>query len=166
MIRARQGDIAAFERLAERHMTDLYRLATALVGAADARDLTQETLVAAWRELPRLRDPERFLPWLRRIAVNRCRNHLRSRSRHPAENLLEAVPSGRSELADADRRLDMADALGVLPVGQRAVVVLHYLVGLPLREVAETLGVPEGTAKSRLNAALTTLRNELAEVPA
>jgi RNA polymerase sigma-70 factor (ECF subfamily) len=166
VLRARQGDSTAFERLAARQMTDLYRIATAIVGAPDARDVTQEALVAAWRELPRLREAERFVPWLRRILVNRCRNQLRTRGRHPAVNLLEAAPSGRSELADADRRLDVADALGVLPVAQRAVVVLHYLVGLPLRDVAETLGVPEGTAKSRLNAALRTLRAELAEVPA
>lgn len=147
-------------------MTDIYRLATAMVGAGDARDVTQDALVAAWRELPRLREVDRFLPWLRRIAVNRCRNHLRSRARHRAENLLETVPSGASDLADADRRLDVADALGVLSADHRAVVVLHYLVGLTGREIGETLGIPEGTVRSRLNAALTILRTRLAEVPA
>ncbi len=166
MIRARQGDTTAFERLALRHMTDLYRMATAIVGAADARDVTQETLIAAWRELPRLRDPERFVPWLRRILMNRCRNQLRSRSRRPAQNLLETALAHRSELADADRHLVVEDALGVLPMAQRAVIVLHYLVGLPLREVAETLRVPEGTVKSRLNAGLAALRVHLQEVPA
>lgn len=149
-----------------RHMTDLYRMATAMVGAADARDVTQETLIAAWRELPRLRNPDRFVPWLRRILMNRCRNQLRSRSRRPTQNLLEDAPSHRSDLADADRRMAVEDALGVLPVAQRAVIVLHYLVGLPLREVAETLAIPEGTVKSRLSVALVALRGQLEEAPA
>jgi RNA polymerase sigma factor (sigma-70 family) len=166
VIRARQGDSTAFERLAMRHMTDLYRMATAMVGAADARDVTQETLIAAWRELPRLRNPDRFVPWLRRILVNRCQNQMRSRSRRPTQNLLEDAPSNRSDLVDADRRMAVEDALGVLPMAQRAVIVLHYLVGLPLREVAETLAIPEGTVKSRLNVALVALRGQLEEAPA
>jgi RNA polymerase sigma factor (sigma-70 family) len=165
VIRARQGDTTAFERLAMRHMTDLYRMATAMVGAADARDVTQEALIAAWRELPRLRDPDRFVPWLRRILLNRCRNQLRSRSRRPTQNLLEDAPGHGSDLADADRRMAVEDALVGLPMAQRAVIVLHYLVGLPLREVAETLAIPEGTVKSRLNAALVALRGQLEEVP-
>jgi RNA polymerase sigma-70 factor (ECF subfamily) len=161
--RARQGDSTAFEQLAMQHVTNLYRIATAMVGAADARDVTQETLVAAWRQLPRLRDDGRFEPWLRQICVNRCRNELRRRARHPETNnlLADAFETHRASSADPsalDRRLAVSDALAVLPPTQRAVVVLHYFVGLPLREVAGTLAIPEGTVKSRLGAALTQLR--------
>lgn len=65
--------------LVEQHATQLHRLAAAIVGPADARDLTQEAFVAAWTDLPRLRNPNAFGPWLRRICVNRCRNWLRRR---------------------------------------------------------------------------------------
>ncbi len=150
------------------HVTNLYRIATAMVGAADAHDVTQETLVAAWRQLPRLRDSARFEAWLRQICVNRCRNELRRRARHPeSTNLLadgfEADGGSSTDPASVDRRLAVSDALGVLPATQRAVIVLHYLVGLPLREVAATLAIPEGTVKSRLNAALVQLRAEFPE---
>jgi RNA polymerase sigma-70 factor, ECF subfamily len=166
--RARQGDSTAFEQLAMHHVTNLYRIATAMVGAADARDVTQETLVAAWRQLPRLRDDARFDQWLRQICVNRCRNELRRRARHPETNnllpdALETDGAPSSDPALVDRRLAVSDALGLLPPTQRAVVVLHYLVGLPLREVAVTLSIPEGTVKSRLNAALAHLRAEFPE---
>ncbi len=150
------------------HVTNLYRIATAMVGAADARDVTQETLVAAWRQLPRLRDDARFEPWLRQICVNRCRNELRRRARHPETNnlLADAFETDGTSSVDpsaVDRRLAVSDALGVLPATQRAVIVLHYLADLPLREVAATLSIPEGTVKSRLNAALTQLRAEFPE---
>jgi RNA polymerase sigma-70 factor (ECF subfamily) len=166
--RARQGDSTAFEQLAMQHVTNLYRIATAMVGAADARDVTQETLVSAWRELPRLRDDARFEPWLRQICVNRCRNELRRRARHPeSTNLLadgfETSGGASTDPAATDRHLAVSDVLAVLPATQRAVVVLHYLVGLPLREVATTLAIPEGTVKSRLNAALVAMRAEFPE---
>lgn len=158
MIRARQGDANAFDELAMRHLTDLYRMATAMVGKADAGDLTQEALLAAWRDLPRLRDPARFSPWLRRILMNRCRNALRSRARHVTAELSPEMGDGRSEIADAERRIGVEDGLATLTDLQRGVVVLHYLVGLSLADVADTLGIPEGTAKSRLHQALTALR--------
>lgn len=145
------------------HVTNLYRIATAMVGPADARDMTQETLVAAWRQMPRLRDDAKFGAWIRQICVNRCRNELRRRARHPETTnvLADSVEVDAGSSADPvaiDRRVAVSDALGVLSPTQRAVVVLHYLVGLPLREVAATLSIPEGTVKSRLSAALVQLR--------
>lgn len=150
------------------HVTNLYRIATAMVGLADARDMTQETLVTAWRQLPRLRDDDRFAAWLRQICVNRCRNELRRRARHPETNNLladvfETDGAASADSAAVDRRLAVSDALSALTPEQRAVVVLHYLVDLPLREVAATLSIPEGTAKSRLNAALGALRAQFSE---
>lgn len=163
MIRARQGDATAFDELAMRHLTDLYRMATAMVGKADAGDLTQEALLAAWRDLPRLRDPARFGPWLRRILMNRCRNALRSRARYVTAELSPEMGDGKYEIADAERRMGVEDGLATLTDLQRGVVVLHYLVGLSLADVADTLGIPEGTAKSRLHQALTALRAHFGE---
>lgn len=85
--RASHGDDHAFEELAAAHLPGLYRAALALVGPSDARDLTQEVLVTAWRELPRLRKPESFAPWLRRILLNRCRNHYRASARRERATL-------------------------------------------------------------------------------
>ena len=85
--RAQAGEREAFEMLVDRHANEVYRLASAIVGEADARDVTQESLVQAWTKLPRLRDADAFAPWLRRICVNRCRNWLRSRKRRPTASL-------------------------------------------------------------------------------
>jgi RNA polymerase sigma-70 factor (ECF subfamily) len=135
-----------------------------MVGEADANDLTQEAMLAASRDLPRLRDPARFGPWLRRILINRCRNVLRSRARHGIHAQLSLDLGSRgSEIADAERRMEVRDGLVTLTDLQRAVVVLHYLLGLSLADVADTLGIPEGTAKSRLHQALTRLRAHFAE---
>lgn len=158
--RARSGDVDAFEQLAERSMPEVYRLAAAMVGPDEARDVTQESLVAAWRELPRLRQPERFDSWLRSIVMNRARNALRSRRRHPTVTLIEshAATLADEPIAATQQRLAIEAALGGLTVDQREVLVLHYLSDLPLREVASALGVAEGTAKSRLHGGLKVLR--------
>jgi RNA polymerase sigma-70 factor (ECF subfamily) len=161
--RARAGDLVAFEALAERHAPDLYRLAVAIVGEGDARDLTQESLLAAWTQLPSLRDPERILPWMRRILVNRCRNHIRARGRRTAAVDLDSAEVG----ADGDftdpvhARLVLDGAFERLTDDQRAVLALHYAAGLSIRDAAEVLGLRVGTAKSRLNAALTVMRRAI-----
>lgn len=161
--RARAGDGLAFEVLAERHAPDLYRLAATIVGEADARDLTQESLLAAWRQLPRLRDPERILPWLRRILVNRCRNHLRDRRRRPTTQPLDTAEVGvGGDFTDpVHARLVLDKAFDGLSGDQRAILGLHYAAGLSIRDAAEVLGVRVGTAKSRLNAALTVMRRAI-----
>jgi len=79
-----RGDVAAFEALVEPHLPQLYRLTTAMVGSDEARDVTQETLVSTWRELRKLKQPTRLESWLRSILMNRARNVLRTRNRHPA----------------------------------------------------------------------------------
>jgi RNA polymerase sigma-70 factor (ECF subfamily) len=84
---AQAGRAEAFEVLVEHFGPQVYRLASAIVGRDDARDVAQETFIAAWRELPRLREPDRFEPWLRRILINRSRNVLRARQRRPAASL-------------------------------------------------------------------------------
>lgn len=159
---ARRGDVRAFEQLVEPHLPRLYRLAAAMVGTDDARDVTQETLVSAWRELRRLQRPDRLESWLRSILMNRARNVLRTRRRHPAVRFdLNAGHADRmlhEPMSALPGRWEVEDALTKLGPDQRAVVVLHYFADLPLRQVAVTLGVREGTVKSRLNAALRNLR--------
>ncbi len=156
----------AFERLVDRHGGDIHRLAAAIVGIDDASDVTQEVLLLAWRKLPSLRDPNRAAAWIRRIVVNRCMDHGRRAGRQ-----VRTIPmlggeglhqhSSSSDVAGFDPELDRA--LRSLPVEQRAVLALHYAADLTIADVAATLNLPVGTAKSRLSAALTRLRAELGE---
>jgi RNA polymerase sigma-70 factor, ECF subfamily len=159
---AQHGDAEAFEVLVDRYAAEMYRVASAIVGPDDGRDVTQEAFVAAWRELPRLHDPNRFTGWLRRIVVNRSRNVLRSRRRHPAEPLdMDAALSlpSATDFRDAIHAKDELDgAFDALPADQLTVLILHYGAGLRLSEVADATGARLGTVKSRLNAALRRMR--------
>ena len=154
--RARSGDLGAFELIVRARMDAVYRLTAAILGdEADARDAAQETFVAAWRELPKLRDPERIDAWLQRIAVNASRMTLRARGRRRVREIPSSQVVALANHAAADHgpeadaaRLDVA--LRRLDVDQRAILVLHHLEGRPLAEIAEVLEIPVGTAKSRL----------------
>jgi RNA polymerase sigma factor (sigma-70 family) len=166
--RAAKGDREAFNELVDLHVADLHRLALVVAGPDRADDVTQDAFLTAWQELPRLRDPGRFVPWLRRILVNRARDLQRGDRRRPQVLDLaaaSAVAERRSGWADpaldVDQLTDLHGALAGLSVDQRAVVGLHYLTDLALADVAATLGIPVGTAKSRLNAALIVLRRRL-----
>ena len=142
----------------------VHRLAVVIVGPEEAADVTQDVLLRAWRELPRLRDDTRFEAWLRRILVNRCRDVGRAKGRRVVEIGLDpatgAVPSADG-LDTADRTVDLDAALARLSVDQRAVIALHFAADLTLADVAATMGLPIGTVKSRLNTALIHLRTEL-----
>jgi len=159
--RARQGDQEAFAALAAAHVDGCYRLAYRILRDQHrAQDATQQALLGAWRDLPTLRDPERFEAWLRRLVVNACYVEARGERRWVArvraitpDNSTEPDVAGsvaaRDELEGAFRRLTPE---------QRAVVVLHHHLGYPLTEIAETLGIPHGTARSRLHHAVRQLR--------
>ena len=146
----------------------LHRLATAIVGSADAADATQDALVLAWRRLPTLRQPDRFEAWLRRILVNRCRDMGRARGRRLTEiqvdPAFETGDAGGDTRPGVERSVDLETAIARLTIDQRTVLALHYAADLSLREVATTLGLPTGTAKSRLNTALVELRRQLGEM--
>ena len=161
--RARAGDVAAFEQLAELTLPDVFRLAAAMVGEDEARDVSQEALIAAWRELPGLRRVERFEAWLRSIVMNRARNALRRRRRHPTVSLIESHAGALVDdsMLATQRRLDLESAFAGTSIEQREVLVLHYVLDLPLREIADVLGLREGTVKSRLHAGLKALRVRL-----
>jgi len=165
--RAQAGDREAFEMLVERHAAETYRLAAAIVGATDARDVAQEAFVTAWQQLPRLRETNAFSPWLRRICVNRSRNWLRSVSRRGRPASLQTddahhLPDGRMDFRGAvEARALLEPAFGALSPDQRAVLALHYSMGYSISETAAALDVRVGTAKSRLNAGLAVLRRAI-----
>ena len=157
---AQAGDRSAFEALVEQRLDRAFRTARAILGSeADARDATQETFIHAWRELPRLRDPERFDSWLGRILVNSCRQALRGRRRRfvreiAASDLNYEVATVDCRGEAPDDRAASADALERaferLSADERWVLVLHHLEHQPLAEIAAMLAIPVGTAKSRL----------------
>jgi RNA polymerase sigma-70 factor (ECF subfamily) len=167
--RARKGDPDAFETIVRARMDAVYRLTSAILGdEADARDAAQETFVAAWRQLPRLRDPEKFEAWLQRVAVNASRMTLRARGRRRIREIHSSAVQALPDRAVGGARPDRDDAaildaaLAMLPVDQRAILVLHHLEGRPLAELAAIFDIPIGTAKSRLFAARRALAAELA----
>jgi len=149
---------------------EIYRLATAIVGQTDAWDLTQETFVVAWQQLPRLREPKSFRTWLRRICVNRCRNWLRHARRHrPFSSgegeLLEVGASvSQPDFRDAsESRVDLEQAFAGLRADQRILLALHYSMCYSIAETARLMGIRQGTAKSRLSAGLSALRQAIAK---
>jgi RNA polymerase sigma-70 factor (ECF subfamily) len=168
--RARKGDPDAFETIVRARMDAVYRLTSAILGdEADARDAAQETFVAAWRQLPRLRDPEKFEAWLQRVAVNASRMTLRARGRRRIREIPSSTVQAMPDRAlddggrpDRDDAAILGAALAMLPVDQRAILVLHHLEGRPLAELAAIFEIPIGTAKSRLFTARRALAAELA----
>lgn len=155
--------------LVEQHVAGVYRLAAAIVGSTDAQDVTQETFVAAWQQLPRLRDPDAFPAWLRRICVNRSKNWLRDAKRRPAGTSFEAAEWSTTATADmaegAEARATLKPAFERLTSDQRVVLALHYSLGFSIADVAELLRVPAGTVKSRLSAGLIVLRRAASSSP-
>ena len=158
-----------FEALVGPYVEAMYRLAAAIVGTEDARDVTQEALVAAWRGFSRLRDRTSVRSWLHAILVNHCRNALRTRSRRPRQIRIDETRDldrlgavGDSSATGAERdRLDRA--FENLTPDQRTVLALHYTLDLSIPQVAATLGIPQGTVKSRVHGAVERLRAVLDE---
>lgn len=170
MGRAQAGDREAFELLVERYAADTYRLAAAIVGEVDARDVTQETFVKAWQELARLRDWDAFPAWLRRICVRRSRNWVRALERRGRPTSLDANAALADQLRDPKRdfrlaveaRIVLEPTFDRLNADQRVMLALHYSVGFSITEAADLLGIRVGTAKSRLNSGLGALRAAVA----
>ena len=160
---AQRGDHEAFEVLASASADRLFAIARLILRDIDrAQDAVQEALVRAWRELPGLRDPDRFGAWLHRLIVNACADQGRSQRRWSAQIRAIREPDPVSDaaglLADRDQ---LERGFRRLKPEQRAVVVLHFYLGLPVPEIADTLGIPLGTAKSRLHYAIEALRAAL-----
>jgi RNA polymerase sigma factor (sigma-70 family) len=164
--RAMTGDHDAFAELARVSIGRLYATARLILrDDGRAEDATQEALVAAWRDLSGLRDPDRFDAWLHRLLVRACYREIR-RGRHRWTIEVD-VDSHESVDAGADAGFDVADrdqlerGFRRLDADQRMVLVLHYYLGLSLDEAAEALGVPPGTVRSRLNRATKAMRAAL-----
>jgi RNA polymerase sigma factor (sigma-70 family) len=162
--RARRGDHDAFAAVAGAALARLDAAARLILRDRElARDAVQDALIRAWRDLPGLRDPDRFNAWLYRLTTHACLDLARRRRRRVHEVQLTPLTepfSGDAPSDVADREL-LDEALRRLEPEWRAVVVLHYFVGMPLPEVASELGIPLGTAKSRLHRSLGVMRTTL-----
>jgi RNA polymerase sigma-70 factor (ECF subfamily) len=161
---AMAGDVGAFETLLAARLERTHRIAQAVLGSAlDAGDATQEAWLSAWRQLPRLRDPERFDAWLDHIVVNACRMQARGRRRLREVSLpddFDPQMGGPGPEQLAERHL-LEAAFGRLDIDQRTILVLHDLEQRPLADIAEVLHIPVGTAKSRLHVARAALERAL-----
>jgi len=152
--RAMVGDREAFTELGRLWIDRLYAIARLILRDGDrAQDATQEALIAAWRDLRGLRDPDRFDAWMRRLLVNACyrearKDKRRLRAEGNVRPLDEAVPDPALLSADRDQ---LTRAFAGLAPEQRALIALHYYLGLPMHETALALGLPVGTVKSRLH---------------
>ena len=173
--RARRGDAAAFAVLVDTRIDRCYRLAWSILSNdADAADATQDALVSAWRQLPRLRDPATFDSWLNRIVANSALMARRHRVRlrevpvaplNPGEETPRAEPAPDARARSAmDEYVDndaIVRAFDRLRPKDRMILVLHHVEERPVAEIARSLGIPVGTAKWRLHAARTALEKAM-----
>jgi RNA polymerase sigma-70 factor (ECF subfamily) len=164
--RCRRGDLGAFEELYRAHSGRLYGLVLRMVGnPADAEDLLQEIFLSAHRKLEGFRGDSALGTWLYRLATNHCLDHLRSRAARTGQltdTLDEEVGlpdlGSRTIAEQTVAKMDLERALAQLPQGCRAAFVLHDVQGLEHREVADALGIAEGTSKSQVHKARLRLR--------
>jgi len=168
--RAQAGDHDAFSVLVRASYPRLYGIANLILRDQDrAQDAVQETMVLAWRHIRALRDADAWDAWLYRLTVRACykaaRQH-KGRDLVELHVLVDAEPVGESDISlsiiERDR---LGRALGRLPLDQRAVMVVHFYLDLPLTDVASLLDIPVGTAKSRLHRGLQTLRESMRAEP-
>ena len=164
--RARNGDLAAFETIYRTHAGRLYSVAYRMLGnATDAEDMLQDVFLSAHRKLDSFRGESALGTWLYRLATNLCLDHLRSRAARAGQmtSALDDEPaladSGSRKLAERTvTKMDLERAVAQLPEGCRTAFVLHDVEGLEHREVAEVLGIAEGTSKSQVHKARLRLR--------
>jgi RNA polymerase sigma-70 factor, ECF subfamily len=173
--RAAGGDAAAFQALVERHRSMVYRVAWQFAGNHhDAEDITQEVFLKVYRSLDRFRQDAQLSSWLYRIVMNACIDHRRRHSPaglapfgEDAEqkmlNTPEATPGPEERAYAGELGALLESAIAALPKGQRIVFVLRHRQGLKLCEIADALGLAEGTVKRQLHAAVQRLRQALTE---
>jgi RNA polymerase sigma-70 factor (ECF subfamily) len=169
--RARRGDRDAFADLIDGRLGPTFRTALAILGnESDARDATQDIFLRAWRNLPELREPDRFGAWFGRIVVNTSRSAIRARRRRIVREISVGalpgegaqLPSPASPHDDRTADLDVLErALDRLSLADRTLLTLHHFEHLPLGDIGERLGVPSKTVKSRLFSARRALERAL-----
>ena len=159
--RAMHGDEEAFDLLVGRIGDSLYSVARRILRDTSlAEDATQQALLAAWRNLPQLRDPDRFEAWAHRLIVNACHAEARreGRQRGTLRLLPHDEPSDPDPASGIANRDELDHAFRALSIEHRTVVVLVHYLGMTPSEAAATMGTPVGTARSRLHYALQNLR--------
>ena len=161
---AQRGDREAFAILARTRGDQLFGIARRIVRDVGlAEDAVQQALGIAWRELPRLRDPERFDAWLQRMLVHAC--YAEARSKRAWLSSVQVLPMegpvGPDELSSLADRDEVERGFRRLPPEQRAILVLHHFLGLDSNEIGEVLDIPAGTARSRLHYAHRAMRAAL-----
>jgi len=151
VLQAQQGDRDAYAALVETRADRLLRTARAILrDQADASDATQETLLTAWVQLPRLRNPASFDAWLHRTLINECRARLRKRRRSREVDLEVTTARTGDHASNSVEVASVQAAFARISVEDRLILLLHHLHGLSLPEMASQLDIPVGTAKSRL----------------
>jgi RNA polymerase sigma factor (sigma-70 family) len=158
--RAQLGDADAFAELARPTGDRLYSIASRILRDGDrAADATQQALIAIWKGLPGLRDPDRFDAWACRLVVHASYREARREGRMASRVREIRVPTAvEDEVGLVDDRDELEHAFRRLSAEHRAVLVLHYYSGLPVTRIADVLGIPDGTAASRLHHATRQLR--------
>jgi len=164
--RFQRGDEDAFDELVERHRRRVYSLVARLASPAEADDLAQEVFIAAYRTLPHFRGESAFSTWLYRICVHVCSHHLRKRrldttglDEQQADDYRGHDPEQSAMSSELQSRV--REAIGQLPYKLRLVVVLRDLHGLNYEEIAQVVGCPIGTVRSRLHYATQKLETVL-----
>ena len=172
--RARQGDVASYEELVRRYQDSAARVAYVVGGSpSEAEDAVQEAFVKAYRALPRFRLEAPFKPWFMRIVANEARNRRRSAGRRVRLALRvaedrpsgDAAPSPEAAILEREERETLLEAVNGLKERDRMVITYRYFLDMSEREMAEALGVPQGTIKSRLARAMGRLRQRLEAMP-
>jgi len=161
---AADGRRAAFDALLAAELDGAYRLAGVILGDQwQAEDVTHDAVVQAWLRFGSLRDRDRFAAWFGRILVNLCRDRLRERVRRP---IVVGGPADRptdDRTAAVDDRLLLDRAFAELSPDHRVALVLRFYADLPVDAIAELVGIPAGTVKSRIHVAVSRMRDALGD---
>ena len=169
------GDRQAFNRLVLLYQTRIYNLALNYVKTPEeAKDLAQDIFVTAYRSLPSLREPPKFSAWLNQVALNHCRNRYRKLKRRgyftssSTDDIIvpELTSTDTPEHnLERDERIQLVrTAIATMPETEKEILILRDLQDLTYEEISETLGLPLGTVKSKLNRARHTLKNKITHI--
>jgi RNA polymerase sigma-70 factor (ECF subfamily) len=168
--RCRAGDVEAFEAIYREHASRLFGLVFRMLGnRTDAEDMLQDVFLTAHRKLESYRGDARLGTWLFRLATNLCLDHLRSKSARmthatsslDADDAVEQASPSPGPVVGTVQQIDLERAVAKLPRGCRAAFLLHDVEGFEHREVADMLGISEGTSKSQVHKARLKLRKSL-----
>jgi len=162
VLEAQAGDVNAFESLYREHVGKVFGLCLRMLhNAPDAEEMTQEVFVLAWQKLGSFRGDSAFGTWLYRLAANSVLGRLRAQGRWEARFTLAEAPERAGELPRPDQGIDLERAIAALPPAARMVFLLSQVEGYRHAEIAEIIGIAEGTSKAHLHHARQQLRKDL-----